>query len=530
MQDCHGRFRIVFNGEIYNYLELRSELKDFPYCSKTDTEVVLAAYEKWGEGCLEKFIGMFAFLIWDEHELKLFAARDRFGVKPLYYYQSKSGALMIASEIKALHGAGVAGNPDITTWATYLSHGLQDHTEQTFWQDINSLPGGYSLTWQNGNTSIRRWYNLAERTGKEFDHRPVELIQEEYLSLAVESVRLRFRSDVPVGINLSGGLDSSTLLGLVQSAQGTDSDVKAFTYITGDAHYDELPWCQEMLARTKHPSIVCRLNPEEVPDLAESVQRYQDEPFGGLPTIAYAKVFERARAEGMIVLLDGQGMDEQWAGYDYYQAALLGKTAGVVQGTEETPVRTNSLLPEFSSHAQIFTAPQPFDDALRNLQYRDICYTKIPRALRFNDRVSMRASTELREPFLDHRLFELALRQPTERKIFNGAHKWLLRQMSKRLLPSGVVEAPKRPLSTPQREWLRGPLRDWADACIEKALSQYGDSWLDTGLVRASWQSYLNGKGDNSFFIWQWISLGMVVLQGANNLRGLSNSQVQFPR
>ncbi|MGH9852672.1 MAG: asparagine synthetase B family protein, partial [Blastocatellia bacterium] len=136
MQDCDGRFRIVFNGEIYNYLELRSELKDYPYRSKTDTEVILAAYEKWGEACLEKFIGMFAFLIWDERELKLFAARDRFGVKPLYYYQSERGTLTIASEVKTLHAAGVARIPDVTTWATYLSYGLCDHTENTFWQDI----------------------------------------------------------------------------------------------------------------------------------------------------------------------------------------------------------------------------------------------------------------------------------------------------------------------------------------------------------------------------------------------------------
>ncbi len=510
MRSADGRFWIAFNGEIYNYLELRSELKDYPYRSKTDTEVILAAYEKWGEGCLEKLIGMFAFVIWDERELKLFAARDRFGVKPLHYYQSEGGALIIASEIKALHAAGITKTPDVTTWATYLSFGLCDHAESTFWQDIKALPGGHALTWQNGEAKIRRWYDLADRVGEEFDRRPAEMVQEEYLSLAMENVRLRFRSDVPVGINLSGGLDSSILLGLVQRAQGANNEAKAFTYITGDARYDELPWCQQMLARTKHPSIVCRLSPEEVPGLAESVQQHQDEPFGGLPTIAYAKVFERARAEGAIVLLDGQGMDEQWAGYDYYQLALQGKTAGVVQGTKETPVRANALLPEFSRRAQKFTAPQPFNDALRNLQYRDICHTKIPRALRFNDRVSMRASTELREPFLDHRLFELALRQPAERKIFNGAHKWLLRQMSKQLLPNGVVEAPKRPLSTPQREWLRGPLRDWAAACIEKALSQYGGSWLETKSVRASWQSYSNGEGDNSFFIWQWISLGMI--------------------
>jgi asparagine synthase (glutamine-hydrolysing) len=131
--------------------------------------------------------------------------------------------------------------------------------------------------------------------------------------------------------------------------------------------------------------------------------------------------------------------------------------------------------------------------------------------LRFNDRVSMRASTELREPFLDHRLFELALRQPPERKIANGQHKWLLRQVAQRLLPDRIAEAPKRPLSTPQREWLRGPLRKWAGERIEESLAMAGGTWLDPDGVRLNWQRYCEGFSDNSFYIWQWISLGLMI-------------------
>jgi asparagine synthase (glutamine-hydrolysing) len=147
---------------------------------------------------------------------------------------------------------------------------------------------------------------------------------------------------------------------------------------------------------------------------------------------------------------------------------------------------------------------------LRNLQYRDIRYTKIPRALRFNDRISMRSSTELREPFLDHRLFEIALRQPSSRKISNGKGKWMLRQITANLLPGGIVEAPKRPLQTPQREWLRGPLRQWAGEMIEAGLAQWGGSWLDAARVRSQWTGYCAGEGDNSFFVWQWIGLGLM--------------------
>ena len=512
MSSPDGRFQIVFNGEVYNYLELRAELSDYLYRSQTDSEVILAAYERWGEACLDRFVGMFAFLIWDETERRLFAARDRFGVKPLYYSELRDGTLLVASEIKALHAGGAPARPDAAAWATYLANGLYDYSEQTFWEGVYALPPGHTLTWQAGRVSLKCWYDLAERVGPEWDERPAEVVQEEYLALLRESVRLRFRSDVPVGINLSGGLDSSTLLGLVQAEQGADSDVKAFTFVTNDERYDELPWVTQMLASTRHPLVVCPLEAWEVPALAESVQAYQDEPFGGLPTLAYARLFERARAEGVVVLLDGQGMDEQWGGYDYYEAALGGggAPAGLVQGTKESPVRPECLTEEFRSLARRLDAPRPFPDALRNLQLRDARHTKIPRALRFNDRVSMRVSRELREPFLDHRLFELALRQKAERKIAQGTRKYLLRQIAGRLAPQGVVEAPKRPLQTPQREWLRGPLRGWAGACIAEAIDAYGGEWLDAGSVRSAWRDYCAGAGDNSFYIWQWISLGVL--------------------
>ncbi|MFL6294138.1 MAG: asparagine synthase (glutamine-hydrolyzing) [Thermoanaerobaculia bacterium] len=507
MSDPTGRWWIVFNGEIYNYLELRSALDDsWGFRSRTDTEVLLAAWATWGPACLDRLLGMFAFLVWDGRERTLFAARDRFGVKPLYFHE-ESGALRIASEIKALHAAGVPARPDAVAWATYLAYGHKDHRpERTFWAGIQALPPGCLLRWRGGHGSVSRWYDLAQRVGSELDPRPEEAVIEEYRSLMEDSVRLRFRSDVPVGINLSGGLDSSTLLGLVQRVQGPESDVQAFTFVTGDPAYDELPWVEQMLARTRHPLVVCPLAPGEVPALAESVARFQDEPFGGLPTLAYARLFERAREAGVIVLLDGQGMDEQWAGYDYYRTPAE-DTVSLVQGTQGRSVRPECLAPEVRARAERPELASPFPDRLRNLQFRDICFTKIPRALRFNDRVSMRSSTELREPFLDHRLVELALRQPPERKIRDGQQKWLLRAIVAELLPKGVVEAPKRPLQTPQREWLRGPLREWAAQRIERA---FDSGWLDADAVRREWRAFCAGEGDNSFFVWQWISLGLL--------------------
>jgi asparagine synthase (glutamine-hydrolysing) len=511
-QPMHGpgeQTRIVFNGEIYNYLELRQELSTFPYKSRTDTEVVLAAYEAWGDDCLHRLNGMFAFVIWDERKRRIFAARDRFGVKPLYYYYAPNGTLMLASEIKALHAAGVPATPDLNSWATYLASGLHDHSDRTFWEDIRALRPGQALAWTDGTLRVYQWYDLAAQAGLDFDQRPTKLVAEEYTSLLEASVRLRFRSDVPVGINLSGGLDSSVLLGLVQRIQGADSEVKAFTYITGDPAYDELPWTRRMLARTRHPSVVCELKPELVPELARSVQESEDEPFGGLPTLAYSLLFDAARADGVIVLLDGQGMDEQWCGYDYYAAALAGGEAQLVQATVDRPVRPHCLTPEFRRLAAPFETPKPFRDVTRDLQYRDACFTKIPKALRFNDRISMRSSTELREPFLDHRLMELAFRQPTAHKIARGANKWLLREIARGLLPQDLVEAPKRPIQTPQREWLRGPLRQWAEICLQNALRHVGGSWFRSGGVRLAWRDFCQGKSDNSFFVWQWISAGL---------------------
>ena len=509
MASADSRYWIVFNGEIYNYRELRAELTDYPFRTQTDTEVILAAYARWGDACLDRFLGMFAFALWDEREKRLFAARDRFGVKPLYFHARPDGTWFFASEIKALHASGVFAEPDPVTWASYLASGLSDHSDRTFWEGVRALPPGHALEWRKGRARIFCWYNLPDRVAAGWDERSDDEVEDEYRALLEESVRLRFRADVRVGINLSGGLDSSTLLGLVQAVQGGESDVKAFTFVTGSPEYDELPWVEAMLRQTLHPLVICPLAPNEVPALAESVQWYEDEPFGGLPSLAYANLFERARQEGVIVLLDGQGMDEQWAGYDYYCSASDGRTAPTVQGVSSSPSRAECLTTEFRALAEPLEATQPFPDRLRNLQYRDVRYTKIPRALRFNDRVSMRASTELREPFLDHRLVELAFRQPAERKIRDGSNKWLLRQLTRRLLPALVREAPKRPVQTPQREWLRGPLREWAEDQIEAAISERGGTWLEPQAVRAAWRDYVKRGADNSFFLWQWISLGL---------------------
>ena len=340
MTSADGRFVIVFNGEIYNYIELRAELADYPFRTGTDTEVIIAAFEAWGEECLDRFLGMFALMIWDTRQRCLFAARDRFGVKPLYFSRRPDGGVAVSSEIRGFRAANVGIQPDPTAWATYLARGFQEFPGSTFWLGVESLPPGHKLRWRPGATvTISRWYDLASAAGLEFDERSDSRVEEEYLELLTDSVRLRFRSDVPVGINLSGGIDSSVLLGLVHAIQGPDSDVSVFTFSTNDSSYDELPWVRRMLERTQHRLVNCVLTAEQVPQLAISVQDHQDEPFGGIPTLAYARVFEEAHVRGVKVLLDGQGMDEQWAGYDYYRLGNQSANAPIVQGTVTSPVR-----------------------------------------------------------------------------------------------------------------------------------------------------------------------------------------------
>lgn len=509
MCSADGNLQIILNGEIYNYLELRRELEsEFTFRTRTDTEVLLAAFQKWGPAALDKLIGMFAFVVWNERERSGFAARDRFGVKPLYYHTSDTGTVFMSSEIKALHAAGIARYPDESTWSDYLTHGLIDNSEKTFWKNIQKLPAGHFLEWKNGKSRVSKWYDLFDRTGIDLDTRSAETVRDEYRELLKENVRLRFRADVPVGINVSGGLDSSSLLGIIRAIDTSQASVTAYTFATGDERYDEIKWVRQMLAETSHPHQIAWLAANEVPELSNEMMTAQDEPFGGLPTLAYAKLFKLAKENGTTVLLDGNGMDEQWAGYDYYQAEQPVNSAAL-QGSMESPVRPDCLDPEFRDLAQRAQALKKYPDRLRNLQLRDTTVTKIPRAMRFNDRVSMHYSTELREPFLDHRLFEIALRQPPERKIADGNGKAMLREIVKEIVPQNLAYAPKRPLQTPQREWLRGELRDWAASRIENAFTGFGSGWLDRASVYREWDRFCSGASDNSFYVWQWISLGL---------------------
>lgn len=507
MYDNSNRYIISFNGEIYNYLELKEELKEFyNFKTNSDTEVLLVAYIKYKEKVLDKLNGMFSFIIYDTLKNEIFGARDRFGVKPFYYMQ-KVNTLYIASEIKTFKLANINLYPNEKVWSNYLSFGSYGKIDETFWNEVYQLKAGEYLTYKENNLKTFQWYDFKERVEAKRKNRSLDDIQKEYEELLIDSVKLRFRADVNVGFNLSGGVDSSTLLAIVNKVYPKNKNINAYTFYTNNKDYDELFWVEKMVTLTNNPLKKVLLNVKDIPKLAKELYDVQYEPYGGIPTIAYFNLFKESRKDNRLVLLDGQGMDEQWAGYDYY--TLNSQT--LIQGVKSSPTRVNTLSKDFLSLAKKEEYPELFNSKVENLQYRDLFFTKIPRALRFNDRVSMASSVELREPFLDYRLVEFAFIQPLEYKIRNNQTKWLLREIAKKHLNTQVALAPKRPLQTPMREWLGKELILFVEENLDKITKSKFKDWFNTNELQKEWQKYKNGNQDNAFFIWQWISLGLMI-------------------
>jgi asparagine synthase (glutamine-hydrolysing) len=504
------RYVMVFNGEIYNYIELRKELKpDFGFITHSDSEVLLCAYQKWGATMLDKLNGMFAMAIYDTITDTLFLARDRFGVKPLYY-SFHGDSFIFASEIKAIHASGIIPKEtNDSIWALYFANGLYDHSNDTFWRNIVQLPAGSYAIYQQHKLHITNWYKLEDKVN-EIDNRSEKTVMDELLAILESSIQYRFRADVPVGICLSGGLDSSLLLALVSRVKGNDYPIHAFTFYTGDERYDELPWVNQMIPHTHAQHHACLLTADEVPSLSCKIAQRMDEPYGGIPTLGMSKVFETAQRLGIKVLLDGNGMDEGWGGYEYYQRAKsIDISRGPIQGAT-----INSHLKEIMRNDGLallseFQANKYHNNPLLNLQLRDIKQSKIPRAMRFADRNSMTYSLELREPFLDYRLIELGLRQPIERKITNGEGKYLVRRLASKLIPKEVREAPKRALQTPQREWLSNDLKPWIESMFEQN-QQKLNQWFNYKDVQELYSNYCLNKPDNSFYVWQLLNYCLV--------------------
>lgn len=539
MSTPDGRVWIVFNGEVYNYRELKAELADYPYRSTSDTEVILAAYRRWGPACVDRFVGMFAFALWDTDERRLFCARDRLGVKP-FLYAWHDGRLYFASEAKALLAAGVPADADDDVWATYLAHGVFDHDERTCFHHIRNLPPGHTLEVRDGQPTIACYWDLASLT-QEIEPQTEARAIERFTDLLHEAVRIRLRSDVPVGLNLSGGIDSAALLALIEDVAPAGSRFATFTFAYDDPRYDEVVYADAARRQVEWRRHVCTLSPETAWALLADAVWHQEAPFGGISTLSYHELHRAAAREGVTVLIEGQGVDESIAGYRYHRLPYLrdllraGREADLQRELQAEGPEARKTLDELrrlesgGAAAEVYQdgtshlarecvspdvllragaplrLPTPYQDHLRNALYRDLRHVKLPRVLRMNDRLSMASSRELREIYLDHRVMEFLFRLPAELRIHGSQSKHLLRATMAGRLPDAVRLEPKRAVVTPQREWFRGPLRAAILEIVESPRFQQR-GWFRGPAVLERFERFVSGEGDNSFFVWQWIN------------------------
>lgn len=498
MADETGRHWLVFNGEIYNYLELRDELAaaGHRFRSRTDSEVILQAYLRWGADCVARFNGMWAFAIYDAVAGKLFCARDRFGIKPFYYVR-EPGRFAFASEIKQLlELPWVRRELNVARCADFFLWGFETHTDETFFRGIRSLPAAHVLEWSRddllrGGGEPRRFWTPAPAA--RLDERAAA---ERFRELLEDAVRLRLRSDVPVGVTLSGGLDSSSvtcLAGEQRRRAGATAPFDAFNVEFAGAGYSERTFAEAAAARAGGRMAILRPDPG---DLARDWTRFlwhMEEPFGGLSYFSNYQIYRLIRERGIPVVLTGQGGDEVLLGYKRYRtyaawfdlragrvgAALaeiwaarrhagLSLSAQVGSGLYFSlpalraarrrhlvrPIMRRDFLREQGGQVdQLRLSMQPRDRAA--FQTGEIFRFQLPHLLRHEDRVSMAHSVESRLPFLDYRLLELVLGQPTPYLFRKGWSKYLLREAMEGTLPPEIQwRTDKMGYETPTGRWM----------------------------------------------------------------------------
>ncbi len=557
MTTSDGRYTIVYNGEVYNYLELRKELDGFAFFSETDTEVVLYSYVRWGVDCLKKFNGMFAFAIWDNLDKTLFCARDRLGIKP-FYFSVADGSFIFASEIKPILAAGVEARVNEKILYDFLARDFYEHTNETFFKDIHKLGSACWMIVQDSQPGAQQKYWDVSDTTSVGPIAEDELEREEkFFHLATSAVKEHLRSDVPVGVALSGGLDSTTLLSILDKVHPDSSLVEAFSVSFAEEKYSERKHVEEMARLTHRKAHFVEYSCHQFADNVQRLCTIQEEPFAGVPIGGYTACFELAHQKGFTVIMDGSGLDEGLAGYSRFLPALWadlymqGKFSeleeeltcsgittpeqrkmaffqmkeAIQSGSDSgkgqdltSSVRADCLSQDFidSVDKQQPVFDTPFSDALRNLMYRELVYTKLPRALRFRDRLSMSAEMELRPPFLDHHLLSYEFALPREDFIQKGLSKNILRRVGRRFLPESIRMAAKHSVQTPQREWFRSELKEWVRDTIDTP-SFWQQGWVDRSKGKKAMEDFFAGKGDNSFFLWQWINLNIWAEQMLKN-------------
>lgn len=502
------RYSIVYNGEIYNYIELKRELIRVGYRFEnfSDTEVILAAYDFYGEKCLQYFDGMFAFAIWDEELQLLFAARDPFGEKPFYYHQ-QNGLFCFASEMKALWAAGIPRDIDNKMLLNYLTLGYVQNAgdrSQTFFTGITSLlPAHYLVLEANtGKYAVRNYWELDKQTVVKIAE-PYAIKQ--FNNLLQDSVCKRMRSDVAIGTSLSGGLDSSSLTACVMKELRKKTSYpkfKSFSAVFPGFEKDEQPYIKALVKHFSLDAATVTPTADQMITDFEKLCYHQEEPFPSSSIYAQYKVFELAANAGVSVLMDGQGADETMAGYHKYLHWYIQELVSKNKFSEAKKERKlfaahnmrmhwgiknvlASLLPSHTSIAlekreyQLIAGNnevskqllgylkgrewegihKPIVNKLNDILYFNTIENGLEEMLRFADRSSMAHGVEVRLPFLNTQLVQFIFSLPSQYKIREGYTKWILRKAMNDSIPESVCwRTDKTGFEPPQKQWMSDPL------------------------------------------------------------------------
>jgi asparagine synthase (glutamine-hydrolysing) len=542
---------IVFNGEIYNYLELRHQLEDkgHRFRSKSDTEVLLGAFSEWGTAALSRLIGMFAFAILDVNKQELLLARDHFGIKPLYYV-SDGDTFAFASELKALlEVRNVSREVNAERLYSYLRYGLTDYGAETLFAHIRQIPPAHyliiSLATSNAAEPVRYW----EAHGNTELGIPLDKAADQLRELFLESVRLHLRSDVPVGAALSGGIDSSSIV-MAMHAVDPSLDVRTFSYVAADKGISEEKWVDIVTKASRADVHKIGADPKSLMEDLDIITYFQDIPFGSTSSYAQFCIFRRARERGVKVMLDGQGADEILAGYRPYMGARLASLLRQKQWAAAAQFLTacsrwpgasrlwlmmrcadymlppslqdplRKLIGKDFSPAWLCTSwfrqrgvrPEPWryshsDHVLHETLAKELTDISLPQLLRYEDRSSMAFSIESRVPFLTPRLVEFLRSLPEQYLIAaDGTSKAVFRRAMHGIVPTAVLDRrDKIGFQTPETDWLRGASH-WIDNLLSRDTAAQIPA-VNAGVMQREWQDIKLHKKPAGPHIWRWANL-----------------------
>lgn len=526
-------YTIVFNGEVYNYIEIREVLlkEGYVFQSESDTEVILAAYDFWGKECVTRFNGMWSFALLDKKKNLLFCSRDRFGIKPFYYTLSED-EFRFGSEIKQLLDEQPIINLPVAL--DFIIVGIEESSDETFFKGIVKLTPGHNLIFdfEKDRYEIYPFYDLPDQGKKNENKDSIT----GYISLLEESVRLRMRSDVRVGTCLSGGLDSSTVAALASKNYDHHDKFYAIHARSEEAATDESAYANLVSDHLKLNLLTVVPSYEDFASDMEEVIRTQEEPFGSPSVFMQHFVFKEARKNNCIVMLDGQGGDETLLGYERYYPALIRSLSWSQRPKALLNSKKNSRLsmldvikymiyfgnykgrlnrvkrrakfirPEYLDRYQSQTlkkVSESYSD-IRKMQKMELTRSQLPHLLRYEDKNSMRHSVEARLPFIDYRVVEFALKMENEAKIHNGWTKYVLRKGMSGLLPDKVVwRKNKLGFNAPENTWLEKHASEMdktiRGSVIFNALADLNQMDLNQLDKRMRWRIYNLAKWESIF-------------------------------